>query len=179
MPPPLLYLLIPDECLQLACVNISKSIFVCDAKAADKVKNTNVPPPHSRSAQNSPPSVVLALRVHVLGGCRRFHSGLYFTLTTARAVDGLHDSGQAAAQVVGLVDVHCGGVFEHDGLPCTVQDPGKQLPPTSPAMSLQTEEEFSENEKQPECRFQGSSSSLPFDIRPKSSKLQKQSTIWS
>jgi len=43
------------------------------------------------------------------------------------AVDGLHDSGQATAQVVGLVDMDFGRVFKNYRLSRTVQNPRQKL----------------------------------------------------
>ena len=177
--PPLLYLLIPNECLQLACVNISKTIFVCDAKAADKVKNTNVPPP---------PTVAQHRTVHrpccLHWGCTFSEVVGGFTLDFTSRWPPPCCGWTPWQRPGGCTGRGPGGRALWGGLwarrpPLHRPGPGEATPPTSPAMSLQTEEEYSENEKQPECRFQGSSSSLPFDIRPKSSKLQKQSTVRS
>lgn len=42
-------------------------------------------------------------------------------------VDGLHDSGQAAAQVVGLADVHFGWVFQDHCVRWAIQNSGQEL----------------------------------------------------
>lgn len=71
---------------------------------------------HSLSAQNDPLAKLLAGRTHrskrLLGVS--FRALLHDDY--GGVVDGLHDGGQATAQVVGLVDVDFGWVFKNDCL---------------------------------------------------------------
>lgn len=78
-------------------------------------------------ALNEPPAPPLAGHMTVL---RRLQGASPRTLLhgdDGGVVDGLHDGGQAAAQVVGLADVDFGRVFEDHRVCRAVQDSGQEL----------------------------------------------------
>lgn len=93
---------------------------MCNAKTEGKMKyiiwlveNYTLSQPHSLSAQNELSAMLLAGQTH---SSRRLLGVSFRTLLHddyRGAVDGLHDSGQAAAQIMGLVDMDFGWVFKN------------------------------------------------------------------
>lgn len=88
------------------------------------VENYMPSQPHSLSAKNDPSAVLLAGQMH---GLKTFLGGLSRDLLNddyRGVVDGLHDGGQATAQVVGLVNMDFGRVFKNHRLSRTIQNSG-------------------------------------------------------
>lgn len=91
------------------------------------VQNYMLCPPHSLLAQNTQSAMLLEGRMHRQGGCLVVFFRTLFDYDYWGVVDRLHDSGQATAQVVGLVDMDFGRVFKHYSVSWTVQNPGQKL----------------------------------------------------
>lgn len=100
---------------------------MCNAKPAGKMKYIIWLGEIYTLSQRNPSAKLLAGRTYGARRLLRVSVRALLHNDYRGVVDGLHDSGQATAQVVGLVDVDFGWVFKDYCLSRTVQNPGQEL----------------------------------------------------